>query len=229
MRDFLVVIHLLLLTYWLGGDLGVFYSSRHVLRTEHSPATRAVALKIMGWLDMAPRLCMVLFLASGISLLAVDPLGRHRFGGWRIALVWVLTLGWAALVVGDHHYTGTPLGRRINRLDLVVRCGLVVGLVGVGLYTLVAHDPFGVDTNPKWLGGKLVAYALTVAMGVCIRIKLRPFGPAWVALQSGTQTDDNERVLRRAINGSIPFVALIWVFVVTAAVLGVAKPGVVNH
>jgi hypothetical protein len=71
-----LLLHLLLFTYWLGADLGVFYSSRYVLRSDLPPASRAVALKIMAWLDVAPRLCLVLFLPSGVTLMALADYGR---------------------------------------------------------------------------------------------------------------------------------------------------------
>ncbi len=33
-------LHILLFVYWLGGDLGVYYSSRYILKPELSPETR---------------------------------------------------------------------------------------------------------------------------------------------------------------------------------------------
>lgn len=225
--EVLIVLHLLLMAYWLGADLGVFYSSRYVLKPELAVESRVTALKIMAWIDMVPRVCLVLFLPSGVSLMAASSYG-DRFAGWPVAAVWALSLAWLGLVLADHHYAGTPRGARIKTVDLVIRFGLIVTLLTVGLYTMVASDPFGVTTNPKWLGAKVALYALAMLCGVFIRFRLRPFGPAFGALVTTGSTEPVERDLRRSIHGAVPFVLTIWVLIVVIAVLGVAKPGAVT-
>lgn len=45
MYDAAVVLHLLLLTYWLGTDLGVFYVSRFVLCPDLSSETRGITAR----------------------------------------------------------------------------------------------------------------------------------------------------------------------------------------
>ena len=86
--------HILLLPYWLGADLGVFYASRFVLKPDLSTQARSVALKIMSVLDMGPRVCLVLFLPSGVSLMAASPYSKGMFGGWKLGAVWLLGLAW---------------------------------------------------------------------------------------------------------------------------------------
>ena len=225
MHDLAILLHLLLLTYWLGADLGVFYSSRYVLRPDLSPESRATALKIMSWLDVTPRLCLVLFLPSGVSLMAFDDYGRDIFAGWPLVLVWVAGLAWLGLVLADHVMHDSPLHSLVRRVDLGVRFAVVIGLLGSAVYTLVATEPFGVETNPKWLGGKVALYALAIACGIAIRFRLRPFGPAFGALMTSGSTPAVERDLRASIVGSQPFVAGIWLCVLGSAVLGVVKPG----
>jgi hypothetical protein len=223
--DALIVLHLLLLTYWLGTDLGVFYASRFVLRPDLAPAARTVAARIMAVLDLSPRVCLVLMLPSGVSLLAADPRGAALAGGWRVAAVWVLSLAWLGLVLADFRLPPGPRHDLVRRLDLAVRCVLVAGLLAVAAYTLLAARPFGVGTNPRWLGGKVGLYALAMACGIAIRYRLRPFGPAFAAVVAGRSTPDTERTLTRSVRTSVPYVAVIWVCVVGAAVLGVWKPG----
>ena len=223
--DAALLLHLLLLTYWLGADLGVFYSSRYVLKPDLPPASRAVALKIMAWLDVAPRLCLVLFLPSGVTLMALDDYGRDLFSGWPLVAVWVAGAAWFGLVVADHVLHDSPLHALVRRLDLAVRMAAVVGLLGSAIYALVADSPFGVDTNPKWLGGKVALYAIAIGCGIAIRFQLRPFPTAFGSLMTSGSTPDVERTLRGAIVGSQPYVAAIWLCVLGSAVLGVFKPG----
>ena len=225
MYDAALLLHLLLLTYWLGADLGVFYSSRYVLKPELTPASRAVALKIMAWLDVAPRLCLVLFLPSGVTLMALDDYGRDIFAGWPLVGVWAASAVWFGLVLADHLLHDSPLHALVRRLDLAVRFAVVVGLLGSAAYALAVDSPFGVDTNPKWLGGKVALYAIAIGCGIAIRFQLRPFAPAFGRLMSAGSSPEVERDLRGAIVGSQPYVATIWLCVLGSAVLGVFKPG----
>ena len=223
--DAALLLHLLLLTYWLGADLGVFYSSRYVLKPELTPASRAVALKIMAWLDVAPRLCLVLFLPSGVTLMALDDYGKDIFAGWPLVGVWAAGLAWLGLVLADHVLHESPLHALVRRLDLLVRFAVVIGLLGSAAYALVADSPFGVDTNPKWLGGKVALYAVAVGCGIAIRFRLRPFPAAFGRLLTSGSSPEVEHDLRGAIVGSQPYVAAIWLCVLGSAVLGVVKPG----
>ncbi|MGW5156306.1 hypothetical protein ACWEPN_12580 [Nonomuraea wenchangensis] len=223
--SFAILLHIILFVYWLGSDIGVYYSSRFVTRADLAPAARSVAAKIMHVVDMAPRICLVLFLPSGVTLMALSPFGEDYFPGWLVALAWVAALCWLALVIYDYTRGATRLGRVVQRLDLLVRYGLVVALLAVGLFMIFTAEPFGVQTNPKWLGGKLLAYGLCILGGVLIRWRLSPFGPAFGRLMSEGSTPEVERAITRSVRSCLPYVYLIWTMVLVAAFLGVVKPG----
>jgi hypothetical protein len=223
-HDLAIILHLLLFVYWLGADMGVFYASRFVTNPGLSTEARGVALKIVDFVDMAPRVCLVLILPSGVTLMATSSYGRDVFAGWPVVAIWVAGLAWLALVLVDH-VRSDRLGRLVHRVDLVVRVGLVGGLLGVAGYTLAVDRPFGVTTHPAWLAGKVGAYALCIACGVAIRLRLTGFGPAWAQLLRNGSDQAVEDTLRRSLRGTLPFVYAIWGLVVVAAVLGVVQPG----
>ncbi len=230
--EVLILFHILLLTYWLGADLGVFYSSRYVIKPDLEPGSRATALKIMAWLDMAPRYSLVLFLPSGVSLMAASEYSdvtvfdrQINLVGWPLILTWAFALFWLYLVWADHHYSGQPRGQQAKTVDLYIRLALIVGLLAAGLYTVIATDPFGVTTNPKWLGAKVALYAVAMLFGVAIRFRLKPFGPSFMALMTTGSTPEVEDGIGGAIQRSVPFVLGIWVLVFVIAALGVIKPG----
>ena len=213
MYDVFLLLHVLLLTYWLGADLGVFYSSRYVLKPELGSEARATALKIMAFVDMGPRICLVLFLPSGISLMAADPisdgvkiLGIPADSWFAIALAWIAGLIWLGLVVADHHYGSNPLGVLARKIDTVVRLLAVPALIGFGLYAILATDPFGVETNPKWLGAKVALYGVAIACGVAIRWNLRPFPGGLQKLMAEGSSPDVEDAVGGSIRRSQPFV-----------------------
>lgn len=221
-----VFLHIVLFAYWLGGDVGVYYASRYILKSDLGPEARAVSTKIMHGVDIAPRVSLVLFLPSGITLMALGPLGDEFFvQGWLLALVWVCGLAWLAVSLIDYRGGDTPLARLSQKADLLVRYALSAGLVGVAAYTMVVAEPFGVDTNPKWLGAKVAAYGLCIFCGVMIRRQLAPFGPAFGRLVTSGSTPEVERAILGSIRRCEPWVYGIWTLVLVAALLGVVKPG----
>jgi hypothetical protein len=221
-----VFLHVVLFAYWLGGDVGVYYASRYILKSDLGPEARAVSTKIMHGVDIAPRISLVLFLPSGVTLMALGPLGDEFFiQGWLLVLVWVCGLAWLTVSLIDYRGGDTPMARLSQRADLVVRYALSAGLVGVAIYTMLAAEPFGVDTNPKWLGGKVAAYGLCIFCGVMIRRQLLPFGPAFGKLVTSGSTPEVEKAILGSIRRCEPWVYGIWTLVLVAALLGVVKPG----
>ena len=186
-----------------------------------------MSTKIMHGVDIAPRVSLVLILPSGITLMAWGPLGDDFFvHGWLLALVWVAGAGLAGGVADR-------LPRRQHPDRAVLAEGRPAGaLLAVApgwsasaIYTMVATDPFGVDTNPKWLGAKVV--------GVRALHLLRRDDPAAAAaVRAGVRQAGHLRLdpeVEKAILGSIrrcePWVYAIWTLVLVAAFLGVVKPG----
>ncbi|MGN2637827.1 hypothetical protein ACTD5D_16850 [Nocardia takedensis] len=223
-----IILHLTLFVFWLGGDLGVFYSSRFVIDPAQSAEARVAALRIMSGLDLAPKICLVLFLPSGVTLMALDPHGARVFGldpftWWTVAATWLFALGWLFLAVTAHRTHGRfPM---VVRVDLGIRWAVVLALTVGGIYTVTASEPFGVTTEPRWLGAKILLYAAAIAAGLGIRRTLRPFGSAFHTLTTTGSTAEVERTITRAVDGCLPYVWTIWGSVLAAAALGVLKPG----
>jgi hypothetical protein len=225
LHSFAIFLHILLFTYWLGSDIGVFYSSRYVVNPTVSPQGRAIAMKIMHMVDLAPRVCLILMLPSGVTLMAASPFGRDIFAGWPLALVWIGGLVWLGVMLAAFFRTPAKHAELVAKADWVVRSLVTVGLLAAAGYTFVVDKPFGVDTNPKWLAGKVAAYALCIGAGMMIRVSLRPFGPAFQKLMNSGSTPEVETAIGGAMRRAIPWVIAIWILVALAAFLGVVKPG----
>jgi hypothetical protein len=56
-------------------------------------------------------------------------------------------------------------------------------------------------------------------------MQLRPFAGAFAQLTTSGSTPEVERELRQSIGRSKPFVIAIWCLLITAAALGIYKPG----
>ena len=88
--------HILLFVYWLGGDLGVFYSSRFRNSSKYDVHTRKLIARITSNIDMAPKTTMVLMIPIGFSLVAVK--GLWSFPDWTVIFFWLFGFGWLILV-----------------------------------------------------------------------------------------------------------------------------------
>lgn len=206
--------HLLAFVYWLGGDLGTFYSSRFVVDDKLSPAQRATALKIMLGCDQGPKLAMPLIFALGFSL--ATQMGYFSAPAAVSAAVWLLALAWFANVNYLFFTANEAAKARLSQIDLWFRVLVVLLLAGLALATLAGTGPFG----PGWLALKILIFAALVACGIWIRIQLRPFGAAFGRLLAEGSSPEVESTLNRSIARCRPAVYLIWLGLIANAALG---------
>lgn len=207
----LTLLHILVFVYWLGGDLGVFYSSTILTDTKTSPQGRIIAAKVLAQVDMAPRTAMILTLPTGLTL-AVQA-GYVALSAPLLISIWALGLAWLALAWTIHlkHLPPSSLWRKV---DLGVRGVLIVALLGVAISGLV----------PLFLGLKLAILATTILMGLLIRRALAPFGAAFGEMVATGPTSQTDHIIAKSLNQSRPAVVCIWVLLLIAALIGIAKP-----
>jgi hypothetical protein len=214
----LLLAHLVLFAYWLGGDVGVFYSSYRVCDASLSKEARLTALKIMSWVDMVPRYCLVLMLPVGLALSATMGWWDVREG--VVPTMWVLSGLWLWMVWAIHHHQGKPLAETLRRIDFGIRALVILAMVGYGVTGLAGGGPI----NQPWLAAKALLYGVLVFCGLMIRIMAQPFGPAFADIMRAGSTPEAEARLNGAMNRARPFVVLIWIGLVAMAWLGADKP-----
>jgi hypothetical protein len=211
----LELLHILVLVYWLGGDLGAFVASRIVADPARPPAGRAAAAKILMDVDMAPRMALIFAFPTGFALavyenwLPIDPL-------WIIP-VFVLALIWAVAAWMVHLKSG-PDGLA-KRVDMAIRLFALIGFAGAGAAGLA-----GLIALPLFMAGKLLLLALAVFAGLMIRRTLTPFGPAFGQIAAGQGDDAAETIVRASLSKARIWVFVIWAAVLSAAALGVLHP-----
>ena len=216
---FVKLAHLLLFAYWLGGDIGVFYSATLLRKRELGIEARQTALRILAWVDMVPRYCLVLMLPVGYML--ADRVGAVNFRpGWT-TITWLVALSWLTLVASVHRFQGTLLGERLRKVDLAWRFILVPGLIwdAVQGFRGTGH------LLAPWLSAKVLVYSLCIVCGIGIRIFGKPMVPALRQIFTTGSTPELEDLVARTQAKTRPMVLTIWALLVTAAFLGIAKPG----
>ena len=202
----LKLFHALCWVYWLGADAGTFYAARFIANPHLTPAARATAAKIMLGIDLAPRVCMPLTLASGLHLAAAS--GFVALSGGAIAAVWVVGLAWMGVAVWLHHAAPGARKERVARADFIWRGVLVAALVASAAFIA------------PWLALKVLCFAATVVCGMAIRVHLKPFGPAFGTLMSRGASADVDAAIARSIARCVPYVIVIWVLLLVSAAAG---------
>ena len=210
----LKLLHVIGFVYWLGGDLGTFFSSRFVVDPKLTPAQRATALKIMLGCDQGPKLAMPLMFALGYTL-------AHHGGFlaapmWTELAVWIVALGWFCNVNWLYFTHDAAAKAKVAQFDLYFRCAVIVALLAYGGAGLAVAAAIAAP----WVAVKILVFAGLVACGVYIRIGLKPFVSAFGALMGKGSSPEVEAALSGSIARVRPAVYLIWAGLTFEAAVG---------
>jgi hypothetical protein len=211
----LTFLHVVGFAYWLGGDLGVFHSSYYVANPANPREVRVAAAKILFWLDQVPRICMTLMLPTGLQL--AWQAGLLGFGASVMTLIWSAAFAWLGMVVYLHAGRPSSTKALLTRVDFWFRLTLSIALLATGS-SVVANGAFGL---PSWVGAKIGIFGALVGLGLIIRIKLKPFGPAFANIAAGEGTAADDAAIEQSLGGTRPFVVAIWIGLLTSAALGI--------
>jgi hypothetical protein len=206
--------HVLGLVYWLGGDLGAWYSSYFAVDRDLPANTRIVVIRILFALDLAPEICMTLMLPLGIHL--AWRLGMLPLDGPVIAIVWAICLGWLSMVLYLRFAVPGAAKQFTSRFDFYFRIAVILCLVAYAAYSLA--DMGG--SRVPWVTYKLLIYALLVGCGLMIRIRLKDFGPAFERMVQDTARDQDHAAISHSIQATRPFVLVIWLGLLASTALG---------
>ncbi len=203
----MVIIHVLLFVYWLGGDLGVFYSSNFVVRPDLSPETRAISAKIMLDLDQIPRICMSLMLTVGGIL--TEFIGVPHPWYQKIGIV-LLGPVWFFCVMYLHFRHGGKAYPLIAKFDMFIRWAVVLGIpISVWLH----WDSNNLGDYP-WVAGKLLIFSFLVFCGIMVRGKIGPFFSTLMKCKAGEMPTAEENEAQRLSLARVR----VWVFMIWAGV-----------
>jgi hypothetical protein len=212
-----LIAHLLLFVYWLGGDLGVYHSSRFVVDATLTREARLTAGRIMLDLDLVPRICMSLMLTVGGLL--------NEFYGiphppWELAALVALGPFWLALVLYLHLREGTAAAEQLRRLDVALRWFVIAAILVSAAHS---HATGRLAAHP-WLAAKLLIFAFLVFCGLRIRAGMPAFSAGYRALAAGRATPATDAAMQASLARMRPWVLAIWAGLLASAVLGVSRP-----
>ena len=218
-QDIALLMHLLLFAYWLGGDIGVFYSSGFAVNRKLSRGARQAAGTIMMNLDLIPRLCLSLMLTVGGIL-------THYYGIdhplWQMVGIILLGPIWTCSLIYIHFNEGTDLVKTMTKIDYYFRWIMVFTLIASVSYAFYFTDRL--NANP-WVGAKLIVFAALIFCGIMIRKYIGGFikGIHNIATDNINEADDI--AMAASLSKARVFVLTIWFLLLVEVWIGVAKPG----
>lgn len=214
-HQIVVILHVLLFVYWLGGDLGVFYSSNFVVRPDLTPETRATAAKIMLDLDQIPRICMSLMLTVGGILTEFIGIPHPWY---QQVLIVLLGPVWLFCVMYLHFRHGGAAYAQIAKLDMFIRWAVVIGIP----LSLVLHWETNRLAEYPWVAGKLLIFAFLVFCGIMVRGKIGPFISTLLKCRKGeTPTAEENAAQRESLRQVRVWVFMIWAGVFLSGFVGI--------
>ncbi|MGA1797232.1 hypothetical protein VH567_00455 [Sphingomonas sp. 4RDLI-65] len=209
------LLHVLVLVYWLGGDLGAFYGSNFMVDPKRTVVERTMALKILNNVDMAPRTALILALPTGLVLAWLK--GWLDLPTYVPVTVGIASLGWLALAWAVHLKHGG--GDGVKRLDIAIRWGMLAVLFGLGFAGLVK-----LIALPLFIALKLIVLATCISLGLVVRRQLVPLFVAIRQMIATGPTPETDRTIA-AVNAKARRVVItLWLLLLVASYLGIATP-----
>jgi uncharacterized membrane protein len=228
----LVTFHVLLLVFWLGTDMGVFFGSFRLRDPRLSVDARLAIARLTSLLDMGPRTGVILSVPTGLTLAYAGGWARQEMLSPAVlAVVWVVSLAWLALVwryfvIQQRAATRSPSSgdatflRLWKRVDVWWRALLAFA---IAVATIAAIGWRGL-LGAAWLDWKVALFGFVLACGIAIRIAADNLPLAMGDLARSGSTPEREGRIARALGRAYPWVIAIYVTVVVMSYLSFAKP-----
>lgn len=215
----LVYVHILLFVYWLGGDLGVFVTSKYVADRKLSMEERFRFMNALLVCDMGPRSALILFIPVGLEMARIIGVFEvsPAIGGivWLFCAIWLGVNWW--MFYNDRH----PMTATLRGYDLKLRYVLILVIAGIAIYSIANGSP----VNQLWLQVKLLVFAGVISLGVYLRSEITNWISGFgMVRQGGDAADKGNTIIEQALIRSRRAALLLWFGVALAAFLGKVKP-----
>lgn len=217
-EQFLLVLHIAVLGYWLGSELVINSTYRYVSWSAGMPFAERDRL-MDHVMDVDQHVRYALVLQAGLGTMLGAWYGYFPGGD---ALAWTAALlmaAWLVLVEATHRRRGMPAGPGLAAFDRGLRYLAIAGLLALFLLAVTGRLHMA-----AWMAWKLAAFAGVIACGLGIRFALIRFYRAWGVIARDGSSDERERGVRRLYAQATSVLGLLWVLIAVIVVLSVAKP-----
>ena len=218
LHHLLLTLHVIVLGYWLGSELVINSSYRHVAMASAMP--HAERFRLMGHvLDVDQHVRYALILQASLGTELAASLGLMPGGTalmWGALAVGALWLGFVEIV---HRRRRTALGGHLATIDRGSRYVLIALLLALGGGLLGGDWPL-----PFWLRLKLALFAGVMLCGVGIRLALKAANPLWAAMARAEPEPATNEELARSYWRATSILVLLWLFILAIVWASLIRP-----
>jgi hypothetical protein len=217
--EIILSLHVLVMGYWIGSDLVVNALTHYVARASSLPGPERKRLwDFLLHVDQHPRNALILSVPLGFTLSA--QVGLVRLDNVALAALWIVSALWLAFMWLTHWQRSAASGPALARWDWRSRYVLIAFFLGVGVKSLVTGSPL----DAPWLAWKVILFAGVLGCGIGIRYYIRDAYRAWPRIWAGQGTDEDERIVRTAMDRGTYVLWCLWALLFVIGWLGAAKP-----
>lgn len=215
-------IHILAMVYWLGGEWGVFQTSRHVINRQLSMEERRRHMETAYRIDILARTGIILLLPLGLHMGYLW--GAQPYGGAALTGMWMASIAWLLLCWAAFAFRETDRGIRLTKIDEGVRFVLIPLLVISAISSLLGHGPFNAEDGQRWYSSKVLIYALLLVLGLKLRFIMREWTMLFRRIATEGSSPEIESTLERSLRIGRGIAYCYWVGIASVAFLGAVKP-----
>ena len=213
-------LHILAMVYWLGGEWGVFQTSRHVVDPNLSMEERRRHMETAYRIDILARTGIILLLPLGLHM--GNMYGLQPYGGPWLWVMWVAFAGWLGLCWAAFAHRETDLGVRLTLWDERIRYVVIPVLLVSAVLSLLGHGPFRAGPGLMWFSLKILIYSLLLVIGLYLRFVMREWTQLFRVLAEGPNARV-ERKLAKSLRFGKRLAYVYWVGIAATAFLGTTK------
>lgn len=216
--DVLLVMHIIVLGYWLGSEFVINSGYRYVCRASAMPFDERNRLMdhVLN-VDQHVRYALVLQVGLGTTLAAL--IGYIPGGSAAAISMSIIAILWLAFVEFIHRKRKEPIGARLGFIDRTIRYSVMIGLAVIGVGALVSETSL-----PGWLAWKLILFAGVILCGVGIRYSIIDFYRTWAVIRDSGSTPEREVRIWFIYKYGTGILLGLWLLIFAIAALSVWKP-----
>ncbi len=211
-------LHILAMVYWLGGEWGVFQTSRHVVNRALSMEERRRHMETAYRIDILARTGIILLLPLGLHMGYMW--GAQPWGQPWLTVMWVVFAGWLTLCWAAFAWRETDRGVRLTVWDERIRYVVIPVLFLSAVSSLLGYGPF--NAAVQWFSWKVLIYSLLLVIGLYLRFVMREWTQLFRVLAEGPNPDA-ETTLEKSLRLGKRLAYLYWAGIASAAFLGSTK------
>lgn len=213
-------LHILSMVYWLGGEWGIFQTSRHVINRNLSMEERRRHMETAYRIDILSRTGIILLLPLGLHMGYIW--GVQPYGGNALVIMWILFAGWLALCWAAFIYRETDRGIMLTLWDEKIRFVVIPLLFFSAVLSLLGYGPFNAGDMQKWYSIKILLFSLLLVIGLKLRFIMREWTELFRVLAQGPNAEV-ETTLEKSLRVGRGLAYVYWVGIATVAFFGATK------